>query len=144
MSSNKHIIIVGCGRLGGMLAGSLSKAGHNVVVIDRREASFDKLGADFSGFRVLADATELHVLEDAEVAKADFVFATTTSDNTNLMIAQIAQMHFKVPKVIARVFDPEREALYRDLGIETISPTKLAANAFMETLVTNFWDRIES
>jgi trk system potassium uptake protein len=129
----QHIIIVGCGRLGGSLANQLSKSGNDVVVIDRKEAAFDKLGADFTGFKLIGDAVEVRILRLAQVERTDVLFATTTSDNTNLMIAQVAKVVFKVQKVVARVFDPAREALYRDFGVTTISPTKLSAAAFLNT-----------
>lgn len=131
MSFSKFIVVVGCGRLGGVLANQLSAAGHRLVVIDRREAAFDKLSADFSGYKMIADVVEVHVLHEAKTAQADYLFAVTTEDNTNLMVAQIARAVFKVPRVVARVFDPAREAVYRDFGVETISPTKLSADAFL-------------
>ena len=130
----KHIVIVGCGRLGGALANQLCGQGHNVVVVDRRDASFDKLSVDFSGFKLIGDAVELHVLQKATGDHTDYLFATTTRDSTNLMVAQIAQYVFHVPHVVARVFDPTREAIYRDFGIQTISPTKLSANAFTKVI----------
>lgn len=131
MSQSHYIVIVGCGRLGGMLANQLSAEGHSLVVIDRKESSFDKLSADFSGFRILGDAAELDVLRQARIQKADFLFATTTTDNVNLMVAQIAGKIFNVPNVVARVFCPTRDAIYSDFGIKTISPTRLTAAAFM-------------
>lgn len=132
MSHSKHIVIVGCGRLGSNLANRLSAAGHRVIVIDRYEASFDKLSVDFSGFKLVGDAVELHILEEAETDAAHYFLATTTEDNTNLMVAQIAKDIFNVPKVVARVYDPAREVIYRELGIETISPTKLSSDAFVK------------
>jgi trk system potassium uptake protein TrkA len=132
MAQTRHIVIVGCGRLGGTLANQLSAAGHSVVVIDHKAAQFDKLNNDFSGYKIIGDAVELHVMKEARVQEADCLYATTTSDNTNLMVAQVAKEIFGVPQVIARVFDPEREALYREFGIETISPVKLAAQAFLD------------
>lgn len=131
MPHYKHIVIVGCGRLGGALANHLSSAGHNVVVIDRRDGAFDKLGPDFSGFRLIGDAVEPHTLKEAGIQKADCLFATTTGDNTNLMVAQVAKEVFNVKRVVARVFDPARELLYKEFGIETISPVKLSADAFL-------------
>lgn len=132
MAHSKHIVIVGCGRLGGLLANNLSASGNSIVVIDRKEMAFDKLTVDFSGYKILGDATELHILQSAKIEKADYLFATTTLDNTNLMVAQVAITVFNVPKVIARVFDPAREAIYREFGIDTVSPTKLAADIFMQ------------
>jgi trk system potassium uptake protein TrkA len=134
MSESKQILIVGCGRLGGALATRLSLAGHQVVVVDRKEASFEKLGVAFSGFKLIGDAVELHVLKDAGIERSDILFATTTADNTNLMIAQVARQVFQVQRVVARVFDPAREAIYRDFGIETISPTQLVTEAFLKVV----------
>lgn len=134
MVQSNHIVIVGCGRLGGALANQLSKSGHKVVVIDQRESAFDKLAVDFSGFRLIGDAIELHILKEAKIHQADSLFATTTSDNTNLMVAQVAKTVFNIPRVVARVFDPDREAVYGDFGIETISPTKLSTEAFLKIL----------
>ncbi|HRL14069.1 MAG TPA: TrkA family potassium uptake protein [Aggregatilineales bacterium] len=134
MGHSKHIIIVGCGRLGGSLANQLSAAGHRVVIIDRRDGAFDKLSVDFSGFKIAGDATELNILKTAQIERADILFATTTHDNTNLMVAQVARAMFDVPRVVARVFDPLREEIYRDFGVETISPTKLSADAFLKVL----------
>ena len=134
MSQSKHIVIVGCGRLGGTLANRLSKSGHQVVVIDQREAAFDKLSIDFSGFKLIGDAVELHILKESHISVADSVFSTTTSDNTNLMIAQVAKFVFNVPHVVARVFDPRREEIYRNFGIQTISPTVLTTEAFLKVL----------
>lgn len=134
MSNTKQIVIVGCGRLGGTLANRLSSQGHRLIVIDRKESAFDKLSYDFSGFKIIGDAVELHVLEQAQIKSADCLFATTTQDNANLMIAQVAKTIFNVPRVVARVFDPMRESIYREFGIETISPTKLSAEAFLKVL----------
>jgi trk system potassium uptake protein len=134
MAHRHQILIIGCGRLGGVLARRLSTEGYDLVVIDRREASFDKLPIDFSGFKIVGNAIEVHVLRQARIEQADFVFATTTEDNTNLMVAQVAKLVFNVPRVIARVFDPQRESIYRSFGVETISPTKLAADSFMELI----------
>lgn len=134
MSSSKYIIVVGCGRLGSILASQLSGQGHSVVVIDNHEERFRALSAEFSGFKIAGDATELANLEQAKVSKADCLFAVTDHDNTNLMVAQSAKLVFKVPIVMARVFDPAREKIYQDTGIQTISPTRLSTDAFIDLL----------
>ena len=129
-----YIIIVGCGRLGSLLAGRLSQAGHSVVVVDRQEAAFDKVALGFSGFKITGDAAELAVLRQAKIERANILLAVTDHDNLNLMVAQVAHTVFQVPRVLARVFDPTREAVYRQFGIETISPTQLSAEAFLAAL----------
>jgi trk system potassium uptake protein TrkA len=130
----QYVVVVGCGRLGSLLAGLLSQVGSSVVVIDRNEAAFEMLAPEFSGFRITGDAVEMEVLQNAKVHKAGCLLAVTEDDNVNLMVAQVAHEIFKVPRVMARVFDPRREAIYREFGIETVSPTKLSADLFLATL----------
>ncbi|MCJ8281790.1 MAG: TrkA family potassium uptake protein [Rivularia sp. ALOHA_DT_140] len=134
MAKSQYIVVVGCGRLGSILASKLSAEGNSVVVIDLNESNFDALGGEFSGFQIVGDATELAVLRSAKADKADCLLAVTDSDNINIMVAQIAKKLFEIPSVLARVFDPNREAIYRDFGIETISPTQLSAEAFVKTI----------
>ena len=134
MAKSQYIVVVGCGRLGSILASNLSAEGNSVVVIDLNESNFDALGGEFSGFQIVGDATELAVLRSAKADKADCLLAVTDSDNINIMVAQIAKKLFEIPSVLARVFDPNREAIYRDFGIETISPTQLSADAFVKTI----------
>jgi len=131
MKNSLYIVIVGCGRLGSHLANQLSHVGHSVLVIDRDEATFNGLSPDFSGFRVEGDATQMAVMKEAKLKRADVFFATTHEDNVNLMVAQVARKVFNVPHVLARVFDPRREHVYNDLGIETICPTSVAAEMFL-------------
>ena len=130
----QFIIIVGCGRLGSFLANALSLRGHSVVVIDNNSKSFDTLSVEFSGFKVEGDATEFAVLKQGKIDKADLLVATTREDNINIMVAQIAKKFFHVPKVVARVFEPEREKFYRDLGIEIVCPIVLAGKAFLDII----------
>lgn len=131
MKNSLYIVIVGCGRVGSHLANQLSRVGHSVVVIDADEETFNDLSPDFSGFRVVGDATQLAVLKAAKLKQADVFFATTHWDNVNLMVAQIARKLFKVPHALARVYDPRREQVYDQLGIETICPTLVAAEMFL-------------
>jgi len=128
------IIIVGCGRLGSYLANSLSRAGHSVVSIDVNESAFDSLSAEYSGFRVIGDATEIAVLKQAKTDKADMVIVTTQNDNVNLMVSQIAKRIFHIPKVMARVFEPKQEEIYHILDIETVCPTFVASELFLELI----------
>ena len=136
MQTHRYVVIVGCGRLGSLLANRLSHLGSSVVVVDRDETAFDELSSGFSGFRLIGDAAELETLRQAEIDKADCLLAATPQDNLNLMVAQAAKTVFGVPKVLARLFDPSREAMYRQFGIETICPTELSAEAFLNALQT--------
>ena len=132
----QYIVVVGCGRLGSILASRLSSQGNSVVVIDPYEKSFNNLTSEFSGFQIVGDASELEVLRQAKADKADCLLAVTDNDNINLMVAQVAKTLFNVSTVLARVFDPAREGIYEEFGIATISPTKLSAEAFLNQLQT--------
>ena len=134
MTKSQYIVVVGCGRLGSILASRLSGEGNSVVVIDRNESAFKALSSEFSGFQVTGDATELAILRSAKADKADCLLAVSDSDNINIMVAQIAKKLFQVPTVLARVFDPAREAIYGEFGIATISPTQLSSEAFLQVL----------
>ncbi len=129
-----RFVIVGCGRLGSILASELSQAGSRVVIIDRDRKSFSLLDARFSGFQLAGDAVEVDVLRSANVAEADCFLTTTEKDTVNLMVAQVAKVVFSVPLVLARVYDPKRESLYRKFGIETICPTSLTGQEFLRVI----------
>lgn len=133
--NNEYIIIVGCGRLGSHLCRLLSKERKSVVVIDREEYAFHRLSEDFSGFTIESDATEIDTLLMAKIDRADVVVTTTNDDNTNIMIAQIAKTIYKVPKVIARLYEPARQKVYEELDIETLCPTTLSAEALNKIIV---------
>jgi trk system potassium uptake protein TrkA len=137
MKTSLYIVVVGCGRLGAQMANQLSHVGHSVVVIDADESTFNDLSPDFSGFRVEGDAAQMAVLKEAKLKNADVFFATTHDDNLNLMVAQVARKIFHVPHVLARVFDPRREQVYNQLGIETICPTSVAAEMFLMAVASS-------
>ncbi len=126
-----RIVVMGCGRLGSHLANLLSAAGHHIVVVDRNEAAFDNLSPErFSGFRIAGDASEPAVLRQAGLDRADILIAATREDNLNLMVALVARQVFGVRQVMARVYDPAREAVYREQGVATVCPTTMAAEEF--------------
>jgi trk system potassium uptake protein len=129
------IIIVGCGRVGAELAKLLSSEGHNVAVIDKNRASFDRLGNAFNGLVLIGNGFDLDLLKQAGIEKADAFCAVTNGDNTNLVAAQVAQKIFKVPKVLARVYDPQRAHIYSALGLNIISGTILFAAMLRDKIV---------
>lgn len=123
-----YVVIMGCGRVGSQLAKILALEGHDIAVIDKNKAAFERLGTRFSGLKVLGIGFDIDVLEEAGTEKADAFVSVTNGDNSNVLGARIAKNRFRVPKVIARIYDPVREGLYRRMGVETISSTSWAAN----------------
>ncbi len=130
-----YVIIVGCGRVGSELAKLLSAEGHDVVVIDKNQASFDRLGGTFNGLTLVGNGFSLSLLKQAGIEKADAFCAVTNGDNTNLVSAQVAKKIFKVPKVIARVYDPQRAHIYKALGLDIISGTILFAAMLRDKII---------
>ena len=130
-----YVIIVGCGRVGSELAKLLSTEGHNVVVIDREQRSIERLGGAFNGLTLIGNGFDLALLKQAGVEKADAFCAVTNGDNTNLICAQVAKRIFKVPKVFARIYDPQRAHIYRALGLDIISGTILFAAMLRDKII---------
>jgi len=122
-----YTIIIGCGRLGTDLADILSDSGGNVMIIDKDKDAFRKISPSYGGFSLIGDATDIDVLHEAQIKNATAVVCVTNNDNTNIMVAQMAKELFKVEQVIARLYDPERECVYREFGIATICPAVLSA-----------------
>ena len=121
-----YVIIIGCGRLGANLANTLSDNDGNVLIMDMCKDSFRRLSAAFGGLSVVGNGTDLDALQNAQIQNASAVIAVTNHDNTNILIAQLARDLFHVKKVIARLYDPERESVYQELGIDTICPAILS------------------
>ncbi len=119
------IVIIGCGRVGAFLAGLLDAGGHDVTIVDLERAAFGHLPADFHGTTLLGNGTDMEVLRQAGIDKADALFTLTQGDNRNLMAAQVGKEIFGVRQVIAKVNDPIRANTYRTHGIGTFSRTSI-------------------
>jgi trk system potassium uptake protein TrkA len=130
-----YVIIVGCGRVGAELAKLLSNEGHDVVVVDKNPAAFNRLGGIFNGLTIVGNGFDPDLLKEAGVEKADAFCALTNGDNTNLVSAQVAKKIFAIPKVIARVYDPERAQIYQSLGLDIISGTILFAAMLRDKII---------
>ena len=123
------LLIVGCGRVGSQIASDMDRSGHEVVIVDRDPNAFSRastrgvLGRDFKGDQVVGNGTDVDVLRRAGAEHADGFVAVTEGDNRNIMASQIAKNVFKVPHVVARIYDPERAEAYEKLGLHTICPT---------------------
>jgi trk system potassium uptake protein TrkA len=121
--------------VGSELARLLSNEGHDVVVIDKSKNSFERLGGTFNGLTLTGNGFDLSLLKQAGIEKADAFCAVTNGDNTNLVSAQVAKKIFKVPKVIARVYDPQRAHIYAALGLDVISGTMLFAAMLRDKII---------
>lgn len=129
-----RIVIMGCGRVGSQLAAQLYREGHTVSVIDMSAKAFVRLPDDFGGLTVIGTGIDEDVLRSAGIEAADAFVAVTEGDNRNIMAAQVAREIFGIPEVVARIYDPGREAIYRELGIDTICPTTLIGSMIHQRL----------
>ena len=132
-----NVMIMGCGRVGSQLALLLSREGHNVTIIDKNAESFKRLGGTFNGVTATGTGFDEALLKDLKIDKQDAFVSVTSGDNTNLMASQIAKKMFKVPRVIARVYDPQRADIYRKLGLDIISGTVLVAAMIRDKIIEN-------
>ncbi len=126
------VLIMGCGRVGALLATLLDKEGHQVTVLDTKPNSFRWLPADFSGTALLGHGLDEVALKKAGIENTDVFVAVTQGDNRNITACQIAKHIFDVPRVICRIYDPLRRDLYSTLGLEAISPTTIFAQMLKE------------
>ena len=137
------VLIVGAGRVGSAVAKSALSEGHEVSVLDEDPLSHERLDAgqsqsweDSGGQFTVGTALEVDALVEAGIEQADAFIAATSGDNTNLVIAQIAQKRFGVERTVVRVMDPARAEWYGEQGMQTISPTKHAIEMFEGALST--------
>jgi trk system potassium uptake protein TrkA len=127
------ILVVGAGRVGSSVAKRALEQGHEVSVLDEDPLSHEQLDKDLAdswedagGRFTVGTALEVDALVEAGIEQAEVFIASTNGDNTNLVIAQIAQRRFEVPRVVVRVLDPARAAWYAEQGLHTICPTQQA------------------
>lgn len=130
------VLIVGGGKVGLNTARQLIQLGHEIVVVEQRSTRYDVVAKVIGDeYVVFGDGTEIWVLEKAGLGRADMVVAVTGDDEDNVIIAQIAELKFGVPKVVARVNNPFNQATFDLLGIEnTVSATTSMLNLIMHEL----------
>lgn len=116
-----HVVVVGCGRVGSELAIALEDQGHTVAVIDKSRNAFRRLPSGFGGRTVHGFGFDRQHLEQAGIRDAEAFAAVTNGDNTNILSARIARETYEIPKVVARIYDPRRAAIYQRLGIPTVA-----------------------
>lgn len=141
--NNEYTIIIGCGRLGANLANTLSNDGKDVLIMDEDKDAFRRLAPNFGGLAVVGSGTDLDKLREANIEDVSAVIAVTNHDNTNIMVAQIAREIFNVERVVARLYDPQCEVVYKHLGINTICPAVLSAKE-IDKLLGGFLPQEES
>lgn len=129
-----RVVVMGCGRVGAGLADGLARVGHEVAVIDRDESAFARLSADFPGERILGMGFDRDVLLKAGIQDAGAFAAVSSGDNSNIISARLARETFGVQRVVARIYDAKRAAVYERLGIPTVATVPWTTDRLLSLL----------
>ncbi|QNU68354.1 TrkA family potassium uptake protein [Ruminiclostridium herbifermentans] len=129
-----QVVVIGCGKVGSKFAHMLSEEGNDVAIVSNDSESFKNLSPDFDGIKVTGVPIDQDILKMAGIETADVLVAVTEDDNINIMVCQVAKEIFKVPKVIARIYNPAREHIFHEFGLETICPTDITVNVMRASM----------
>ena len=99
-------------------ARSLEKLGHEFIVIEQRPRRYELLRPELGDRLLFGDGTEMWVLEQAGITRADLVVAVTGDDEDNVVIAQLAKHEYHVPKVVGRINDPRNRPTFDLLEVD--------------------------
>ena len=127
-------IIIGCGRVGVGLARTLSQRGHAVTAVDKDPLAITGIGSAFKGQTIIGSGFDRDALLEAGIERVDGLAAVTGSDEANVVIARLARQVFRVPCVVARLYDPRKAEVYRRLGLQTINPVTWGIHRIAELL----------
>jgi trk/ktr system potassium uptake protein len=128
-------IVIGCGRVGSSVAKRLAREGWEVTAVDETEAALARLGPNWTGGFVVGHGMDLKTLKGAGIEDADAVIVATDGDNTNIVVGQLAQKQFEVPRVVVRLLDPYRADFYTSQGLNVVCPTKTAIDTLTEKVL---------
>ena len=127
-------LVIGCGRVGSSIALAARSEGWDVTAVDEKEEALSRLGDDWSGGFVVGHGMDVDVLREAGIEDADAVVVATDGDNTNIVVAQVAQKRFEVHCVVVRVLDPARAEFYASRGLRTVCPTSTAIDVLIDAV----------
>jgi len=138
-----YIVVIGGGRVGYYLIKALLNEGHEIVLVEKEEGICDTINDELGSVCVRGDGCETAVLADVGTDRADMVIAVTGHDEDNLVACELAKHRFKVPRTIARVLNPQNEALFKKLGIDvTITSTNIILENIEAEVPTHLLTRL--
>ena len=130
-----NVMVMGCGRVGARIAGILDQMGHSVTVLDTSPNAFRRLPETFRGVRAVGNGMDGPILERTGIKTMDAFIATTQGDNRNFFASMMAKEVYGVSRVLSRFYDPVREQIFHELGLETFSPTSIGAQIMVDMLL---------
>ncbi len=132
-----YIVVIGGGRLGYYLTKALMDEGHEVLIIEKDASICENIVAELGSICVRGDGCEVSTLTEVGTNRADMLIAVTGDDEDNLVTCQIAKHKFNVPRTIARVRNPQNEAVFKKLGVDvTVSSTNIILERIAEEVPT--------
>lgn len=129
------VVIMGCGRVGSSLAVGLERLGHDVAIIDRDPQAFRRLPGDFGGREIVGIGFDRDVLREAGIERAAAFAAVSSGDNSNIISARVARETFGIERVVARIYDAKRAAVYERLGIPTVATVPWTTDRLLRMLL---------
>lgn len=129
-----NIVVIGCGRVGAGLGQALHLQGHRIAIVDKDSSTFERLGSALKSCTITGGGMDRATLLQANIERADALAAVTGSDEVNVVAARLASQFFHVPRVVARLYDPRKAAIYQRLGVQTITPITWGVNRIVELL----------
>lgn len=130
-----YVVVMGCGRVGSGLSAAIVAAGHEVAIIDQDPAAFVRLPPGYTGRTIVGRGFDRNVLIEAGIQHADAFAAVSSGDNSNIIAARTAREHFGVERVVARIYDAKRAAVYERMGIPTIATVPWTTDLLLHELL---------
>ncbi len=130
-----YVIIMGGGRVGLALANLLIDDGHDITLIENDEALSADVAADLDALVIHGNGTSSKVLEETNIEDADYFIATTGNDEANLLSCILVRK-YNVPKIIARVSNPDHEEAFKEVGIDRVISPEITAAEQLQQFVT--------
>ena len=133
-----YIIIIGGGRVGYYLTKTLLDEGHEVLIIEKNATYCETINNELGTVCIQGDGCETATLVEVGTERADMLVAVTGEDQDNLIACQLAKHKFNVFRTIARIRNPQNEALFKKLGVDvTVSSTNVILEYIQEDVPTH-------
>ena len=130
-----YIVIMGAGRVGLNLASNLVSRGHDVTLIENDDSLCGNAAAELDALVICGNGTDTKTLEEANVNEADVFVAATGNDEANLLSCILVKQ-YDIPKIIARLSNPDHEEAFKKVGIDDVISPELTAAGYLEKLIT--------
>lgn len=130
-----YIVIMGAGRVGLNLASNLVSRGHDVTLIENDDNLCGNAAAELDALVICGNGTDTKTLEEANVADANVFVAATGNDEANLLSCILVKQ-FEIPKIIARLSNPDHEEAFKKVGIDDVISPELTAAGYLEKIIT--------